>query len=434
VWHDDRHLGRCWTGDDAPPKFGAFVACAFVSLDARNVPRVGLPAAGPTERIPMIDTRWVDDVLRGLVRINSVNPSLVPGAPGEAEIAAFTAGLLRDLGLEVDVLESVPGRPSVVGRFAGTGGGRSLMLNAHYDTVGVDGMAEPFSAAIRDGRMYGRGSYDMKASLAACIGAVEALGRTGRRPRGDVLIAAVADEEAASIGTQDVLDSHVTDGAIVTEPTSLRLCLAHKGFVWYRVVTRGRAAHGSRPDLGIDANLHMGRVLARLDGLSWSLGAGRAHPLVGTASLHAATISGGTGLSTYSAECTLGIERRTIPGETESEATTQLRAILDELAAGDARFDATLEVELARDPFEARPGSRIAESLARCAANVLGAEPERIGDSPWMDAAFTTAAGIDTVVFGPHGQGAHAAEEWVDLDSVHRTAAVLAATIIDYCG
>jgi acetylornithine deacetylase len=382
----------------------------------------------------MIDTRYIDDVLRGLVRINSVNPSLVPGAPGEAEIAAFTAGLLRELGLETDVIGSVHGRPSVVGHLAGTGGGRSLMLNAPYDTVGVDGMAEPFSAAVRDGRLYGRGSYDMKASLAACLGAVEALRRTGRRPRGDILIAAVADEEAASIGTQDVLKSHVTDGAVVTEPTSLRLCLAHKGFVWYRVVTRGRAAHGSRPDLGIDANLHMGRVLARLDGLAWSLAAGRAHPLVGTASLHAATITGGTGLSTYSAVCRLGIERRTIPGETESVATTQLRAILEELAACDAGFDATLDVELARDPFEARPDSALAASLSRCAASVLGAEPDRFGDSPWMDAAFTAAAGIDTVVFGPHGQGAHAVDEWVDLDSVHRTAAVLADTILDYCG
>lgn len=382
----------------------------------------------------MIDTGYIVDVLRGLIRINSVNPSLVPGAPGEAEVATFTASIMRDLGLGVEILESVAGRPSVVGRLAGTGGGRSIMLNAHYDTVGVDGMAEPFSAVVRDGRMYGRGSYDMKGSLAACIGAVEALLRTGRRPRGDILIAAVADEEAASIGTQDLLRSHVTDGSIVTEPTSLRLCLAHKGFVWYRVATRGRAAHGSRPDLGVDANLHMGRVLARLDGLAWSLSAGRSHPLVGTASLHAATIAGGTGLSTYSAECRLGIERRTIPGETESEATTQLRAILEELAAGDAAFDATLEVELAREPFEARADSAVAASLSRCAASVLGTEPERVGDSPWMDAAFTAAAGIDTVVFGPHGQGAHAAEEWVDLESVHHAAAVLAETVLDYCG
>jgi acetylornithine deacetylase len=317
---------------------------------------------------------------------------------------------------------------------AGDGRGASLMLNAHYDTVGVEGMADPFSGDIRDGRLYGRGSYDMKGSLAACIGAVEALVRTGRRPAGTVVIAAVADEEAASIGTQDVLKSYVTDGAIVTEPTSLQLCLAHKGFVWYRVVTRGRAAHGSRPDLGVDANLHMGRVLARLDGLAWTLANGRAHPLVGPASIHAATIAGGTGLSTYAAQCRLGIERRTIPGETESEATTQIREILNELAAADAGFDASLDIELVRDSFEARSDSRLAESLTRTASAVAGRPPDRIGESPWMDAALTAAAGIDTIVFGPHGQGAHAAEEWVDLESVHQTAAVLVATILDYCG
>jgi acetylornithine deacetylase len=383
----------------------------------------------------MIDERWIDDVLRDLVRINSVNPSLVPDTgPGEAEIARYTAGRLRDLGLDVQALSSVPGRPSVIGRLRGTGGGRSLMLNAHYDTVGINGMADPFSAEVRDGRLYGRGSYDMKGSLAACLGAVEALVRSGARPPGDVIIAAVADEEAASIGTQDVLGAYVTDGAIVTEPTSLRLCLAHKGFVWYRIVTRGRAAHGSRPDLGIDANLHMGRVLARLDGLAWKLSVGRSHPLVGSASLHAATLAGGMGLSTYAAECRLGVERRTIPGETEAEATAQIRTFLEELSAADADFDAGLEVELAREPFEARADSALAASLDRAATPLLGAPPTPYGDSPWMDAAFTAAAGIDTIVFGPHGEGAHAAEEWVDLDSVHKTADVLLATVLDYCG
>jgi acetylornithine deacetylase len=178
----------------------------------------------------------------------------------------------------------------------------------------------------------------------------------------------------------------------------------------------------------------MGRVLARLDGLAWKLATGRMHPLVGPASIHAATIAGGTGLSTYAAQCRLGIERRTIPGESELEATTQIREILDELAAADAGFDASLDIELVRDSFEARSDSRLAESLTRAASAVVGRPPDRVGDSPWMDSALTAAAGIDTIVFGPHGQGAHAAEEWVDLESVHQTAAVLAATILDYCG
>lgn len=382
----------------------------------------------------MIDSGWIDDVLRALVRINSVNPTLVPSAPGEEEIAAFTAGVLADLGLAVRTLASVPERPSVLGRLSGTGGGRSLMLNAHHDTVGVEGMADPFSGDVRHGRLYGRGAYDMKGSLAACLGAVEALVRTGRRPAGDILVAAVADEEAASLGTRDVLAATTADGAIVTEPTSLRLCTAHKGFVWYRIATRGRAAHGSRPDLGVDANMHMGRILARLDALGWRLAEGRSHPLVGTASLHAGTIEGGTGLSTYAAECRLGLERRTIPGETEAEATEQIRALLEELAAADAAFDATLAVELAREPFEAVPDSAVGTALGRAAASVLGEVPATFGDSPWMDAALTASAGIDTVVFGPHGEGAHAAEEWVDLESVHSCAAILAQTALDYCG
>jgi len=381
----------------------------------------------------MIDSELVNDVLRGLVRIDSVNPDLVPGAAGEAQVAAFTADTLRRLGLDVDVVASQPGRPSVVGRLAGTGGGRSLMLNAHYDTVGVSGMADPFSAEIRDGRLYGRGSYDMKGSLAACIGAVEAIVRTDRRPAGDILITAVADEEVASLGTRDVLARHVTDGAIVTEPTSLRLCLAHKGFVWYRITTHGRAAHGSRPDLGVDANVRMGRVLAEIDRLATALAEGPRHPLVGPGSVHAATLHGGTGLSTYAAECRLGVERRTIPGETEEQATTRIRELLGSLASADPTFIASLEVELAREPFEARPDSALVACLDRCAGTIMSKPPERFGDSPWMDAALTAAAGIDTVVFGPHGEGAHADVEWVDLDSVHTLAAVLAETALDYC-
>ncbi|MGH7500197.1 MAG: ArgE/DapE family deacylase [Longimicrobiales bacterium] len=380
-----------------------------------------------------IDTRFVNDVLASLVRIDSVNPTLDPRREGEAAIARFTAQTLRRLGLAVEIIEETPGRPSVVGVLRGSGSGPSLMLNAHYDTVGVDGMDAPFDAGVRDGRLYGRGSYDMKGSLAACIGAVEALVRASERPAGDVLIAAVADEEVASIGTMDVLGRHRTDGAIITEPTSLRLCLAHKGFVWYELTTRGRAAHGSRPDLGIDANARMGRVLARLEALGTSLAQRRAHPLVGAGSIHAATLHGGTGMSTYAAECRLGIERRTIPGETEPRATAELQAILDALQAEDGSFEASLEVTLARDPFEASPHSVLVDSLAAAAQRVLRHDIERVGDTPWMDAALTAAAGIDTVVFGPHGEGAHAAIEWVDLDSVYNCAHALALTALDYC-
>jgi acetylornithine deacetylase len=380
------------------------------------------------------DSRFISEVLRGLVRIESINPTLDARGSGERAIAEYTANVLDRLGLQVNRHEPEPGRISVVGIWKGKGGGRSLMLNAHYDTVGVDGMDEPFSGETRHGRLYGRGAYDMKGSLAACIGALEALRRDGHHPAGDVLIAAVADEEHSSLGTQDLVKRYAVNGAIVTEPTSLRLCLAHKGFVWLEVSTFGRAAHGSRPDLGIDANVRMGRVLAAIEALNTGLAAGPKHPLVGPGSLHAALLRGGTGLSTYSAECRLSIERRTIPGETEAGVRAEIQAILDALTHADPTFSASVEVLLSRSPFEARPGSPLVAALREAATQALGHPPETVGETPWMDSALLADAGVDTVVMGPHGEGAHAAVEWVELESVESLARILGQTILDYCG
>ncbi len=380
-----------------------------------------------------IDPESITRTLQSLVSIDSINPDLDASGAGEAAIAAAVATTLDGLGLAVELIEHRPGRSSVIGTLRGSGGGRSLMLNAHLDTVGVHGMDDPFSARIENGRLYGRGSFDMKGSLAACIGAVEALVRGGARLAGDLVVTAVADEEVASFGMQTVLERCRTDGAVVTEPTSRRLCMAHKGFVWYEITTIGRAAHGSRPDLGIDANVRMGRVLVALERLQAQLAGGPVHALVGAPSVHAATLHGGTGLSTYAAECRLGVERRTIPGEPEAAATAQLEALLDELRAADPGFEARLSVSLARPPFEARPDSALARSLGGAAETVLGSAPERVGETAWMDAAFAAAAGIDTIVFGPHGEGAHAAVEWVDLASVFEVADVLARTALDYC-
>jgi acetylornithine deacetylase len=381
-----------------------------------------------------VDEDYVCRVLRDLVRIDSVNPSLVPGGAGEAEIAGYVSEALAGLGCDVAVHEHAPGRLSVVGVREGTGGGRSLMLNAHVDTVGVDGMEAPFSGEVRDGRLYGRGAYDMKGSLAACFGALRALDDADARLHGDLIVAAVADEEHASLGTQDIARTYQVDGAIVTEPTSLQVCLAHKGFVWLEVETRGRAAHGSRPDLGIDANLHMGRVLGGLAELERQLRTRPPHPLVGTGSLHAATLRGGTGLSTYAAHCVLGIERRTIPGETAEACEEEIQAILDRIAAADPAFDGALRILLARPPFQANRDGALVRRLGAAVEHTSGQPAVFVGETPWMDSALLAAAGIDTVVIGPHGAGAHAAEEWVDLASVGTLARVLAHTAASYCG
>jgi acetylornithine deacetylase len=343
---------------------------------------------------------------------------------------------MESLGMEIEIVETEPGRPSAVGRRRGAGGGRSLMLNGHLDTVGVEGMDDPFEPRIEGGRLYGRGAYDMKGSIAACLGAVKALADADVVLTGDLVVAAVADEEVASLGTAAVIERAWTDGAIVTEPTELAVCLAHKGFVWIEVEVEGRAAHGSRPDLGVDANLGMGRVLTEVAALASDLSSRPPHPRVGRPSLHVGTLAGGTGWSTYAARAVAGIERRTIPGETAETALAEVEALLERLRGRDGRDGAraVARVTLAREPFESDPEGPLAAALGHAAAATLGRDPERIGVAYWMDAALLGGAGIETAVFGPAGAGAHEIEEWVDLESVERTAETLARAAIGYCG
>jgi acetylornithine deacetylase len=359
------------------------------------------------------------DLLADLVRIDSINPDLIEGAAGEGEIARFVAGWLEGAGLEVEVEEVAPGRFNTVGMARGTGGGRTLLLNAHMDTVGVAGMEKPFEPAVEDGRMHGRGSYDMKAGLAAIMlaGAEEAGGGLA----GDVIVTAVCDEEVASIGTARVAERYRADAAIVSEPTEMRLALAHKGFVGFEIETKGRAAHGSRPDLGIDAIAHMGPVLVRLEELDRRLRADPTHPLLGSGSLHAAVIEGGQEYSSYPERCLLKGERRTVPGETDAHVEGELRELLGDI-------DGEVRMVVARQPFETSEDAEIARLVAGHAGG-----PEIVGAPFWADSALLAAAGIPTVVFGPAGEGAHAVEEWVDLASAERCAEIYAAVARELC-
>jgi len=308
------------------------------------------------------------------------------------------------------------------------------MLNAHCDTVDVAGMPEPFSGAIREGKLYGRGSYDMKGSLAASMTAAKALKDRGDVLRGDVLVAAVADEEYGSLGTADLIGRFKVDGAIVTEPTALNVCLAHKGYLWIEVGISGRAAHGSKFDLGMDANMKMGAFLHRLATLERDLRVRQPHPLVGPPSLHAAMLNGGSGLSTYAAQSVVKIERRTIPGETEAQAIREIQNLVDEIAASDPDFHAVVRSFFIREPFEVAPTAGIVQAVDKAVEKVLRRAAPHIGDTPWMDAALLQAAGIETVVFGPTGAGAHADIEWVDIESVETLAVILAEAAIAYCG
>lgn len=380
----------------------------------------------------MSATSELTDLLRQLVAIDSVNPDLVPGGAGEGQIAAFIAEWLGNAGLEVAIDEPVPGRPSVIGIARGTGGGQSLMLNAHVDTVGVAGMERPHDPSIADDRLYGRGAFDMKGSLAAIMMVGKAA--AGRGLRGDVIITAVADEEYASIGTTGIAGRVTADAAIVTEPTALRVCVAHKGFIWLDIETTGVAAHGSRPDLGVDAIAKMGRILVGVEDLGQRLLDNPTHPLLRSGSLHASLIGGGQELSSYPDRCLLQVERRTIPGETPDLVEEQLLQVVAAAATADPALRATVRRGLVRDPFEVSPDAPIVATLRRHAAAALGHDPEIIGETPWMDSAILSAAGIPTVVFGPGGAGAHAVVEWVDLAQVQQCYEILLATAEEFCG
>ena len=374
----------------------------------------------------------VIDLLRDLVAIDSVNPSLAPGGAGEAAIAERIASALGAGGIDVEVADVSPGRPNVVGVVEGRAPGRTLMLCGHLDTVGVEGMTAPFDPVVRDGRVYGRGSQDMKGGVAAMIDAASEIAEHGGLAQGRLVVAAVADEEHASVGAEALAGRRTADGAVVTEPTDLRLATAHKGFEWVEVVTRGQAAHGSRPADGRDAILRMGRVLARLEAVDAALAAGPAHPSLGRASLHASTIRGGQALSIYPGRCTLHFERRTVTGEAPDAGLAEARAALDALGRDDAAFDASARQLLTRPPHEIADDQPICRELgAALRRRDLDAAPTAM--SFWTDAAILGRAGIPAVLFGPTGAGLHSEKEYVEIDSVAACRDVLVETIRAFC-
>jgi len=382
----------------------------------------------------MIDRKRVAHILADLVRIESINPELVPGGSGELAIARYVVDFLKAAGLEAKLEEVSPGRFNAIGILRGRGVGRSLMLNGHLDTVGVAGMTDPFAARIEGNRLYGRGAQDMKGGLAAALAAVETLAHSGGLP-GDVIIAAVADEEYQSIGTRALLKGGVrADAAIVMEPTAMEVVVSHKGFAWADIETEGRAAHGSRPEDGLDAIAFMGRVLAEIEQLQARLARAPAHQPLGHGSVHASLISGGQELSSYPARCKLSLERRLLPGEDSETFAGELGQILAKLAAADSNFRATSKLGYSALALETPEDAPIVRTLAGCTHQVLEHEAKLGGQSFWTDAALLSEAGIPSVLFGPTGAGLHSSVEFVELESVARTAVIFAACAKEFCG
>lgn len=399
----------------------------------------------PTRNISINPERTIT-LLRQMVQIDSVNPSLVPGAKGEMALARFIAHVMGEAGIEIELAEIAPGRPNVLARLRGSGSGRTLILNGHMDTVSVEGMDDPFSAHVQDGKMFGRGAHDMKSGLAAGMAAMLALHEANVPLAGDLVLACVADEEHASIGSEALVERVSGDGCIVLEPTgsmsdtngASQVLVAHGGFVWAEIETEGMAAHGSRPSQGIDAIVKMGLVLSELDDLGRrlqreksyvsSLAQATMHP-----SVHASLIEGGRELSSYPDRCLLTIERRLIPGETVLDAEAELGDILKRLAANDPQFKAKQRTTFVRDAWQATE-STLLSILDQAFAQETGHVLRRATLSGWTDAAITEEAGIPTLIFGPTGDGAHSLVEFVDIDSVLACARVLTQTAIAFCG
>src|SRR4051794_432464 len=371
-----------------------------------------------------------------LVRIDSVNPALVPGAAGEGAIVAHLAERLAARGFDVDVV-TAGRRPSLLARSTGTGHGRKMLFNGHLDTVGVAGMSEPFAGTVDGDRLLGRGSADMKGGVASMVAAAEAVAAS--RVSGDVLLALVADEEHGSIGTEAVLKhlgGRLPDACIVGEPTGLDLVVAHRGYALVEVTLAGRAAHSSQPELGVNAVAHLGRLLTAIESRNAELVAGGSHPLVGSGSLQAATVSGGSSPFVLAEQAQAVVERRTVPGERATRALDEVERILTGLRDADPSVQAVAVVALAREAWEhdpsSPPGGRLARELT-AALERHGRTPAEVGAPYWMESALWEGAGVPTIVCGPGGGGLHAADEWVDLEQVRLYASVLVDAVSAFC-
>ncbi len=381
-----------------------------------------------------VTARQVTSLLSAMVRIESVTPWLIPTGSGEAKGAAFIADWLAPTGAEVEVIEVEPGRPNVLARLRGTGGGPTLCLNAHSDTVGYQGWPDEALEPRLDGdRLYGLGAADDKGGCAAAMLVLASLASSGTRPRGDLLVACVADEEGASIGSEHLARQGGIDAAIVLEPQPTHeLVVEHQGFGWIDIITRGFAAHGCEPDIGVDAIVHLAEVITRLHTLDREVFARQPSLMNGRTVFHTGTITGGTDYATYPNLASVGIEVGTQPGEHLSHRIAEIEAIFAELEKDEPGFSGEVRVRLDREPFIAQGHEALQAIAVKAMTDVLGRQPEITGMNGWTDAALLQAAGIPTLLMGSTGGNYHAAGEWASISELVRLCAILEQIARDY--
>ena len=358
--------------------------------------------------------------LAALVRIDSVNPAYEGGA-GEGQVAAYVRRFFEDRGVEVREQEVFPGRPNVIARVPGRDPSRRVVLEAHMDTVSTKGMTiPPFEPRIEGGRLYGRGACDTKAGLAAMMHAVASLHAGGRRPPCDVWLAAVVDEEHSGRGVVRLCEGLAADAAIVAEPTGMRAVVASKGVLRWRIVTLGRAAHSSKPHLGVNAISHMARVVLAIEADHERLAATE-HPLLGPGTCNVGTIRGGVQVGFVPDECVIEVDRRLLPGERVEEVLAHYQGMLDGLARERPAFDAVMEPPTVADepletPADAAPVRLACDLLAE-----MGLDGKPCGVPFGSDATELSRHGVPSLIVGPGSiDRAHAAVEYVELDQVEQ--------------
>ena len=364
-----------------------------------------------------------------LVVRESVTPWLVPGGAGEGAVVAYLADWLTDLPVEVEITEVAPGRPNLLATLRGTGGGPSLCLNAHTDTVGYAGWPEEALVPRRDGdRLYGLGAADDKGCCAVAVMVLRALALDGPSLRGDLVVACVGDEEGVSLGSEQLARNRRFDYAIVLEADALpRVVVEHQGFGWLDIVVHGRAAHGSAPGEGVDAILGLAEVLTRLRAWDRDHFATPPVPRNGKTVFHTGTVRGGTDYATYPSEAVVGVEIGTQPGETLAIRVAEIEALIAEVAAEMPGLRGEVVVRLEREPFKAAGHEALLAALDHAAMERLGHRLEPVGLNAWTDAALLQSAGTPTVMFGPLGANFHSPHEWVSLPEVVTTVDLVTA-------
>lgn len=381
-----------------------------------------------------VTTKQVVDLLGALIRIESTSPVLVPGGAGEQTIASFIADWLSDTPAEVEVIEIEPGRPNVIARLRGAGGGRTLCLNAHTDTVGYDSWPEDaLIPRVRGNRLVGLGASDDKAGCVTAMLTLRLLAQAAQGLRGDLLAAFVVDAEGKSVGTEWLAKQDGIDAAIVIEPQPIGdLVIEHQGFAWIDVITRGVAAHGSEPEAGVDAIVHMAEVITRLHRLDRTKFQPYPSLLNGPAVFHTATISGGTGYANYPDFARLEIKIGTQPGETLRDRVAELETIFADVAKSEPGFNGEIVVKLDRQPFVAQGHEALQEIVVDAMTTVLGCPPRITGLNAWRDAALMQSAGIPTLLMGSSGGNLHAAGEWASISEVIKLCEILSRVAVRY--